>query len=194
MKLCIFAGTFNPIHNAHIKMAEYVSDEFGFDKILFIPAYKPPHKDYDISYSQHRYNMVELAVTDNDKFDISDIEFNRDSKSYTYITIQNLYKKYDLDEKINFIIGTDAFSKIESWYETDKLKGLIEFIVFVRQNEKADFTGLMQKGYKFKFANMDFVDISSTEVRDKIKSNEDISDLVPKKVKEYIEKYGLYKN
>ncbi len=194
MKLCIFAGTFNPIHNAHIGMAEYVLDKLNFDKIIFIPAYKPPHKDYDISYSQHRYNMVKLAISENKNFDISDIEFNRESKSYTYITIQELYKKYDVEGKINFIIGTDAFKNIESWYEADKLKELLEFIVFMRQDEKVDFTNLTKKGYKYRFANMDFVDISSTEVRNKIKFNEDVSDLIPVSIKGYIEENGLYKN
>lgn len=62
MKLCIFSGTFNPIHKAHLKMAEYVLSHYGFDKIIFIPAYKPPHKDYDTNMCQHRFNMVKLAI------------------------------------------------------------------------------------------------------------------------------------
>lgn len=72
MKLCIFAGTFNPIHRAHLKMAELALEEYGFDKILFIPAYNPPHKDVELS--EHRYNMVKLAIQNNPKFEISDIE------------------------------------------------------------------------------------------------------------------------
>ena len=194
MKLCVFAGTFNPIHNAHIKMAEFVLENFKFDKILFIPAYKPPHKDYDKSLSKHRYNMVELAISENKNFDISDIEFKREGKSYTYLTIKELYSKFDIDGKINFIIGTDAFEQIETWYETDKLKELIDFIVFVRKNEVVDFSKLKEKGYNFSFTKMDFLNISSTEIRQKIKSNEDISTLIPIKVKEYIDKNGLYRD
>ena len=194
MKLCVFAGTFNPIHNAHIKMAEFVLENFKFDKILFIPAYKPPHKYYDKSLSQHRYNMVELAISENKNFDISDIEFKREGKSYTYLTIKELYSKFDIDGKINFIIGTDAFEQIETWYETDKLKELIDFIVFVRKNEVVDFSKLKEKGYNFSFTKMDFLNISSTEIRQKIKSNEDISTLIPIKVKEYIDKNGLYRD
>ena len=83
MKLCIFSGTFNPIHKAHIKMAEYVLENFGFDKIIFIPAYKPPHKDYAPEMCQHRYNMVKLAIQYNPHFEISDIEYKNEGKSYS---------------------------------------------------------------------------------------------------------------
>lgn len=193
MKLCIFAGTFNPIHNAHLMMAQYAVDNFGFDKILFIPAFKPPHKDYDNNLSEHRFNMVKLAIENNSHFEISDIEFQRESKSYTYLTILELYKLYNVDGKINMLIGTDAFEKIESWYETDKLKELVDFIVFVRENEKVNFDKLKEKGYNFKFTQMPFCDISSTEIRQKIKTNQSIQNLVKKEVKEYIEKNGLYK-
>ncbi len=193
MKLCIFAGTFNPIHNAHLMMAQYAIDNFGFDKILFIPAFKPPHKDYDSQISEHRFNMVELAIENNSHFEISNIEFQRESKSYTYLTILELYKLYNVDGKINMLIGTDAFEKIESWYETDKLKELVDFIVFVRENEKVNFDKLKEKGYNFKFAKMSFCDISSTEIRQKIQTNQSIQNLVTKEVKEYIEKNGLYK-
>ena len=75
MKLCIFSGTFNPIHRAHLKMAEYVLSHYGFDKIIFIPAYKPPHKDYDINLCKHRFEMVKLATAYNPHFEVSDIEY-----------------------------------------------------------------------------------------------------------------------
>ena len=114
MKLCVFQGTFNPIHRAHLQVADYVSKNYDFDKILFIPAFKPPHKDYDPKMSFHRFNMVKLAAQGKLNFDVSDIEFRSDNKSYTYNTIRELYKIYDIEGKINFIIGTDAFEKIES--------------------------------------------------------------------------------
>ena len=194
MKLCVFAGTFNPIHNAHLKMAQYVLDNFKFDKILFIPAHIPPHKCLKEDLSQHRFKMVQLAINDNSKFEISDIEYKRNGKSYTYETIVELYKQYKLDGKINFIIGTDAFKQIESWYKSEKLKNLIDFIVFVRENEIVDLSDLRNKGYNFKFADMNFIDISSTDLRKRIKSNENIKEFVPKIVEEYINEYGLYKN
>lgn len=192
MKLCVFQGTFNPIHKAHLKMAEFVLKNFDFDKILFIPAYKPPHKDYDTSLCLHRLNMVKLAVQYNPKFEVSDIEYKNDRPSYTYLTILELYKKYNVEGKIHFIIGTDAFKKIETWYETDKLKELVKFIVFKRENELDEtiYNKLKSNGYNFEFAKMDFNDISSTEIR----QSSDITKFVTKEVKDYIEENGLYKN
>lgn len=207
MKVCIFSGTFNPIHKAHLEMAQYVLDNYNFDEILFIPAYKPPHKNYDENLSLSRLEMVKLAVKINPKFKVSDIEFKRNGKSYTYLTILELYKNlyncknpenivYDCNfkNKISMIIGSDAFEKIETWYETDKLKKLVDFIVFVRENNNVNFDYLKDKGYNFKFANMKFIDISSTELRERIKNSESIDDLVTKEVEEYIYKNGLYRN
>lgn len=194
MKLCIFSGTFNPIHRAHIKMAEYVLENYRFDKIIFIPAYKPPHKDYQDNMCIHRYNMVKLAIQNNPNFEISDIEYKNEGKSYSYITALELYKQYDIDDKINFIIGTDAFEKIETWYETDKFKKLVDFIVFIRENEPVNFDDLRKKGYNFEFAKMNFVDISSTELRERIQKGETVDNLIPEEVEEYIKNNGLYRN
>lgn len=194
MKLCIFSGTFNPIHNAHIKMAQYVLDNYGFDKIIFIPAYKPPHKDYEKDMCKHRYNMVKLAIQDNPHFEISDIEYKNEGKSYSYLTALELQKQYNIEGKIHFIIGTDAFEKIESWYETDKFKELVDFIIFIRENEPVNFDNLKEKGYNFEFAQMDFVNISSTELREKISKGEPVENLIPKQTEEYIKENGLYRN
>ena len=194
MKICIFSGTFNPIHKAHLEMAEYVLNNYGFEKIIFIPAYKPPHKDYNPDMSMHRYNMVKLAIQNNPKFEISDIEFKNKGKSYSYLTALELYKQYNVEGKINFIIGTDAFEKIESWYETDKFKKLVDFIVFIRENEKVNLDYLKEKGYNFEFTDMPFLDISSTELREKLANGENINNLVTDEVKDYIYKNGLYRN
>ena len=196
MKLCVFQGTFNPIHVAHLKMADFVLKNYGFDKIIFIPAYRPPHKNYDITLTPHRLKMVELAALSNPNFKVSDIEYKNERNSYTYLTILELYKKYDIEGKINFIIGTDAFKKIDTWYEADKLKKLVNFIVFVRENEldNKKYHELKEKGYNFTFAKMDFQDISSSNIRKNIREGHDISEFVTDKVKVYIEKNGLYKN
>lgn len=196
MKLCVFQGTFNPIHNAHLRVAQYVVDKYNFDKFLFIPAYIPPHKNCDMSLAQHRLNMVKLAVQNNNKFDVSDIEYHRDVKSYTYLTICELKALYKLDNKIYFIIGTDAFKKIETWYEVDKLKEMVKFIVFVREDnfEISAYDYLRLKGYDFEFQTLPFKDISSTELRTKIRNNESIDGLVTKEVEDYIIKNELYKD
>ncbi len=169
-------------------------EKYDFDKILFIPAYHPPHKTYEENMSLHRLKMVELAIKEYPKFQLSDIEYKREGKSYTYLTICELYRQYKIDGKIKFIIGTDAFKKIETWYETDKLKKLVDFIVFVRENEDVNLENLKDKGYNFEFAKMKFIDISSTELRKKIKNGEPVNEIITKEVEEYINRYGLYRN
>ncbi|MBR1680344.1 nicotinate (nicotinamide) nucleotide adenylyltransferase, partial [bacterium] len=174
MKLCLYCGTFNPIHNAHIAVANYVKSHFDFDLILFIPAYIPPHKNIDKILANHRLNMVKNSVENIFGFSVSDIEFQSEQNSYTFNTVKKLYEMYDIDGKINFIIGTDAFKKIETWYQAEDLKNLVEFIVFTRENDfdihSLDY--LKTKGYKFKSTKMPFIDISSTELRNKIKSGQ----------------------
>ncbi len=194
MKLCVFQGTFNPIHKVHLKVAEFALNYYHFDKILFIPAYLPPHKEVDKNLAQHRFNMVKLAIQENDKFDISDIEYKRNGRSYTYLTILELKKLYKITNKINFLIGTDAFEKIDTWYETDKLKEHLHFIVFPRCKNfnESDFDKFKVMGYDFEFAPMDYIDVSSTEVRDNINHQKSVEELEIPKVVEYIKENGLY--
>lgn len=196
MKLCVFQGTFNPIHNAHIRVAEFVLKKYNFEKIIFIPAFNPPHKKLNLQMSEHRFNMVKLAIMHNPKFEISDIEYRRRGKSYTYLTIKELRKNLNINDKINFLIGTDAFQNIESWYETDKIKKLVKFIVFVREDkfESSKYNCLKNKGYDFEFQPLSYKDISSTDLRHKIKTGESISGYVTKEVEEYIKRNELYKN
>lgn len=197
MNLCVFQGTFNPIHNAHLRVAKYVMDKYKFDKLIFIPAFNPPHKNCDKAMAQHRFNMVKTALNQYRNMEVSDIEYRRKGVSYTYLTICELIKMYNLDnQKINFIIGTDAFEKIETWYNIDELKKLVHFIVFVREdNFNPDkLEKLRKKGYDFVIESLEFEDISSTELRQRIKNNEQISDIVCKEVEEYIYQNGLYKS
>ena len=196
MKLCVFQGTFNPIHNAHLSMADYISRKYNFDKILFIPAFIPPHKNCINISANHRLNMVKLAVAGNTKFDVSDIEYKSNDISYTFITVSKLYDEFSIDGKINFIIGSDAFEKIESWYETAKLRYLVKFLVFKRADlfDEKSFEDLRLKGYDFEFVTMNFMDISSTEIRDMIVDGKDVSAFLPERVKEYIYDNSLYKS
>lgn len=196
MKLCVFQGTYNPIHNAHLRVGEYIVSHYDFDKMLFIPACNPPHKNSDPRYANHRFEMVRLAMSKNPKFEVSDIEYKRAGKSYTYLTIKELYSLYDVDGKINFVIGTDAFKKIESWYEVDELKKLVKFIVFIRDDnfEISEYDYLKDKGFDFEFQPLSYEDISSTELRSLIKQGKNISKFVPKEVEDYILKNGLYKD
>ena len=195
MKLCVFQGTFNPIHNGHLAMAQYVKSVYNYDTILFIPAYKPPHKELDDDMSNPRFQMVKLAVGGEGFFGISNIEFQNERFSYTYLTILELYKRYKIEGKIGFVIGSDAFREILDWFEADKLKTLVDFIVFPRDLDidKDRLAFLHYKGYQFTIAKMQPIGISSTNIRKRIEANQNISTLVPTVVLEYINKNGLYR-
>lgn len=195
MRLCVFQGTFNPIHKVHLEVAKFAKKYYNFERILFIPAYIPPHKSVDKNLALHRFNMVKLAISEYNGFDISDIEYKREGNSYTYNTILELRKAYNItDEKINFLIGTDAFIKIRTWYKTDKLKELVHFIVFKRTNEfnKDDFNELRGFGYDFEFAPMNYIDVSSTRLRENLGNGISINDMELPKIREYIKEHGLY--
>lgn len=195
MRLCVFQGTFNPIHKVHLEVAKFAKEYYDFERILFIPAYIPPHKSVDKKLALHRFNMVKLAISEYNGFDISDIEYKREGNSYTYNTILELRKAYNItDEKINFLIGTDAFIKIRTWYKTDKLKELVHFIVFKRTNEfnKDDFNELRGFGYDFEFAPMNYIDVSSTRLRENLGNGISINDMELPKIREYIKEHGLY--
>ena len=198
MAECLYQGSFNPIHNAHLAIAEYVHSIFGFEKIIFIPAYKPPHKDFKYFNSEnamHRLEMVQLAIENVPYFDVSAIEYTRNKPSYTYDTIIQIYNIVHPKEKIYFIIGTDAFIQIESWYKTEELKKLVNFILFVRNDNfnETPFENLRKKGYNYKLMKMPFIDISASEIRKRCEKGNAIDDLVPEKVAKYIKLYDLYK-
>ena len=181
MSICIFPGTFNPIHNGHLKMAEYVLERYDFEKIVFIPAYLPPHKEVEPELAKHRYNMVKLAIEENPRFEISDIEYLSEGKSYSLITVQKIIEQYCIKGRLNFIIGTDAFAKIDTWYKAEELKKLVHFIVFPRRGDIIE----NKEDWDYEITNMELVDISSTEIRNGAKSNT--------KVEGYIRDHGLYK-
>ena len=195
MKLCVFQGTFNPIHNAHLAMANYVKTVYNYDTILFIPAYKPPHKEFDDDLANHRFNMVKLAVSGEGSFGISNIEFQNERFSYTYLTISELYKRFKIDGKIGFIIGFDAFREVDDWYEADKLKDLVHFLVFERETEidKERLALLYFKGFKYTLVKMNPIEISSTGVRRKLINRQPVGTMVPHEVLEYINENELYR-
>ncbi len=191
---CYFFGTFNPIHLGHIEIARRVRELAGFDKVIFVPSYMPPHKVDDLIPYANRLEMVRLAVGADC---VSDIEHKLKVPSYTYRTIEYLYEQSK--ERINFIIGYDQFFKIESWKEPEILKKLINFVVIPRKfqngqvmSDKA-FEYFKNKGFEFQVLNIDFLDISSSMIRKILENNEDITGLTTLEVKNYIEDNGLFK-
>lgn len=198
MSICLYQGSFNPIHNAHLAVAEFAHQKFNFETITFIPAFIPPHKDlkdFSGENAMHRLNMVELAVQDIPYFNFSAIEYTRNKPSYTYDTIVQIKDITQCKEKINFIIGTDAFIHIESWHKSEELKNLLNFILFVREDNfnETPFLELKAKGFEYDLMEMPFYDISSSYVRECVRHNRDICDILPEKVAEYIKNNNVYK-
>ena len=132
MKLAILGGTFNPVHIGHLMLAEDVRKEFGYDKILFIPACVPPHKAYNACVSDSdRLEMLRLATKDNPYFDVDDCELKRKGISYTIDTIYDLESRYQeqIEGKIGLIIGDDLLSGFESWHLAETLALRVRLIV-----------------------------------------------------------------
>ena len=186
----ILGGTFDPIHIGHLITAQSVLEKRNLDKIIFIPAYISPHKqDMDNSESVHRLNMLELAVEQNEKFSVMDYEIRKKGVSYTIDTIKELKKTY---EDLELIIGYDNLVVFDKWYQPDEILKLCKLIVMRRLTD----TKHLGKNKYFEDAQIldtPTLEISSTDIRDRVKHNQSIDYLVPEKVKEYIYNNGLYK-
>lgn len=197
-KYGIFGGSFNPIHYGHLMICEYIKEEMGLDKVIFIPTGNPPHKELELS-AKDRYEMVRLAISPNPDFEISDIETTRVKKSYTVDTIRELKKIYK-EEKLYFLIGLDSLFQLKTWMKIEDLSQEIEFVVALRPgyldkeeiNKEIDF--LRENfGTKINLIKTPLYEISSTDLRDRIREGKSLRYLIPKKVLDYIEESGFYK-
>jgi nicotinate-nucleotide adenylyltransferase len=186
-------GTFNPPHIAHLICAEEVFDQLGFDKVLFIPSARPPHKNCnEIADAKDRYIMTSLAIEDNPHFEVSKIELDRPGRSYTIVTVKELKQIYGNDTEISWIVGTDAIIDMPSWYHIDELITICNFIAINRP--KYDPASADQKILKnVQFMKVTNIDISSSDIRKRIKNGMSIKYLVHPKVEEYIYQNGLYR-
>lgn len=198
MKIGLMGGTFNPIHLGHLIMCEYIRDSFPLDKIIFIPSGNPPHKDSeDIISTDHRVNMVELAVKSNPFFEISLCEINRKGKSYTVDTIEEFRKLYP-NEELFFIIGGDTLYNLTSWMKPERLFKITNFILIGRKglDEEKNLAKIeeLRDKYDANILYMDgpIIEISSTDIRNNIRKKRSIKYLVPEEVDLYIIDNKLY--
>ena len=188
-KVGIFGGTFDPIHLGHLITAQSVKEIRNLDKIIFIPAYISPHKtDAKPSSPEDRLNMIKLAVDGIPFFDCSDIEVNKGGISYTVDTLRELKKYYD---KIEFIIGYDNIFTFHTWKEPDEIFKLADVIVLKR---KSSHPPQFEDKYfrQAIFVQTRGIEISATDIRERVKSGMPINFLVPPKVMEYIYNHKLY--
>lgn len=201
MKLGILGGSFNPIHIGHLIAAEEVYWRHGLSRVLFIPAYIPPHKGAEgLAEARHRYEMTRLAIKGNRHFEVSDIEIVREEKSYTVETVELLLKRYGKDCDLYLIIGADTLQELPSWKEIGRLVGLCRMVVVNRPGGGSEaFSQLVPVLGREKVEEMQglsiqipSIGISSTEIRARLREGREIKYLVPQAVEEYIRKRGLY--
>jgi nicotinate-nucleotide adenylyltransferase len=188
-KVGIFGGTFDPIHNGHLITAQSVRELRKLDKILFIPSFISPHKaDINSAKPEHRLEMIKLATESINFFDYDDYEITKGGVSYTVDTLREFKKRYDY---LEFIIGYDNIFEFHTWKEPDELMKHAKIIVLKRKSSHP-FT-LEDKYVKSAiFVETRGIEISATDIRQRVKNNKPIHFLVPEKVKEYIYNFNLY--
>ncbi len=203
MKIGIFGGAFNPIHNGHLHLLDelYRAElPFGqFDKLLIIPTANPPHKSSDgLISAEHRIAMIELAIKEfeyADNIEISTIELESKEKNYTYTTLIKLNKIYPNAEFVLFI-GSDQLFYFPKWYRYNDILKLAEVRAITRQESEhqavADFLAKNKELTGINVLAVKPVVVSSTQIRQMVASGESIADLVPLSVNEYIKEHRLY--
>ncbi len=204
MKIGIMGGTFDPIHNGHLTIAETAYKQFGLNRIWFMPNGNPPHKARTAigSAVEHRIHMVKLAIEGHDGFRLELYEADKKSISFSYETMEHFTKIYPEDE-FYFIIGADSLFAIEKWVHPERLFPTCTILAAYRG--KKNTTEEMERqieqqiqylkgkyAAKLELLMSPLVDVSSTELRERIREGKSIAAFVPDKVEKYIAEEGLY--
>ncbi len=222
MKIAILGGTFNPVHTGHVLLARSVCDTFGYDKILFVPSFMPPHKIVTESVSvEDRLNMLALACEEDSRFEVEKCEIERGGISYTWDTVCYIEEKYSavLEGKLGLIIGQDLSAEFSKWKNAGQLAEKTDLILSHRPNEdnvfeaevqkdgfssfenkhRGDFSGefateemLKEFPYPHRILYNPLFKVSSTDIRALAAAGKDFSGLVPEKVYCYIRNRKLY--
>ncbi|MFH1020815.1 MAG: nicotinate-nucleotide adenylyltransferase [Pseudomonadota bacterium] len=210
----ILGGTFDPVHNGHLAVAEAVRQALALSGLIFVPAFLPPHKPtYAISPFAHRVAMLELAIVDRPGFSVSRLEAERVGPSYSIDTLRTLRQVLGRDVHLFFIIGMDAFAEIHTWKAHLELLDHASFVVIGRPDHCRQSCGQTVAanfpGYAFVEARGSWqgdpgqgvihpvamvpMKVSSTEIREAIRQGRSVRDLVPATVEDYIKAQGLYR-
>ncbi len=189
-KIGVMGGTFDPVHNGHLAIAEKAREEFGLERVLFVPSGIPPHKQKVFAPPVHRLAMVKIAVKDNKHFTVSDMEIKRRRPSYTYDTISLVKSMYPHME-IFFIAGEDALCEIKSWHRYEELVRMTIFLVAPR--ERKGSAGIPSVPFlECRFIDMPLLGMSSSYIRNCIWDKKTVKYLLPDEVLEYIRRQNLY--
>jgi nicotinate-nucleotide adenylyltransferase len=196
VRIGILGGTFNPPHLAHLVCAQEAYRELGLDRVMLIPAGIPPHKPVDAEPGpEHRLALCRLAVQDDDRFEVSELELDRDGPSYTVDTLEMLNSRAPTNELV-LIVGGDIAVGLPHWRQPERVLELATLAIAKRNGTahasvQAALAGL-RGGEHSRFFQMPRVGISSTMVRRRVRAGQPIRYFVPDRVAEYIERHALY--
>jgi len=203
--IALFGGTFNPIHNGHLLVAEEIRTKYNLDKVLFVPSYLPPHKEAtDLADPAQRLIMTHLATVNNPCFEVSSVEMDRGGKSYSIDTVRHFRAMYGDSVQIYFILGADTLMEFTTWKNSEELLRLCRFIAVNRPGY--DIPKILN--YRFISAggtpmsddlfdniiteDVARMDVSSTQIRQRVKEWKSIKYLVPDPVEQFIHNQQLY--
>jgi nicotinate-nucleotide adenylyltransferase len=220
LRVGIFGGTFNPIHQGHLAIAEEVLKTVGLDWVLLIPAGRPPHKKgRKVLPAKHRLEMVRLAVQGHARMEASDLEITRRGKSYTIETVKALERNYPKGTELYLILGLDAFLQFSTWRSPEELMGRCHIVVVSRPGyrfsdlSRLDFLGRpdpaslneldagrrflqempLSAGTRLILLRVAAHDVSATQIREHLSGGKRFKNLLPPLVESYIMNHGLYR-
>ena len=192
MKIGIFGGAFDPPHIGHMIIAETFAEEYNLDSVIWVPTFKSPVGKI-ISPAKFRSHMVSFAIWDSKISLSSSYEIERGETSYTADTLTYIKKTYP-DADLFLLIGEDNVLKFPEWKDVNRVYELATLVYHPRNI--SEFSGLeieIEKKYSIKRLASPYIDISSTQIRDRVKNGQTIKYLVDKEVEKYIKKHELYK-
>lgn len=200
-KIGILGGTFNPIHNGHIHIGKEALKALALDEVIFVPTGRPRHKLNDASLLNEnlRYRMVGLAIQGHEGFSISDYEINKKGFSFTYETLKYFSEIYK-DSHLYFISGADCLINIYKWKNVADIFKRATLVVFNRPGfSKEDILAQKKKveedfNTEIIFLDVEPLEISSTDIRKAVKNQDEITDIIPKPVMNFIKEHNLYKS
>ena len=196
-RIIVFGGTFNPIHKGHVSIVLNAVNKLKAHKAIIVPTNISPHKAIvNGASAEHRINMCRVATMEYGKIEVSDIEIERQGKSYTVDTLKALREKYK-HEEIFFLMGEDMAGTFSNWKSPDEICKLCKICIVRRGNNKRTniyryARQIFCMGGEASIIDIPSIDISSTLVRERLLNNIDVSDLLPCKVLKYIKENGLY--
>ncbi len=186
-------GTFDPIHNGHLMMAERALGQCELDEVWFMPSHLPPHKDArQLTEAEDRLEMVRLAIREYDVFRLCMLEIERGGTSYTIDTARQLVKQYP-EYQFSWIIGADMIAYLPNWFQIDELMKLISFIGVRRPGYELQLAELSDTyAARVRMIDAPLLDISSTGIRKRLQTGQSVQQLISEPIESYIREKGLY--